>query len=99
VADKDVIGKVDALMRRHAIPLPGAGGDAADVPVLTELIEPAGDPARPADSGPDLTEAIYERVMKEVDGRLVSGLAGLREELVRIVREAIRQELERRHVK
>jgi hypothetical protein len=37
--------------------------------------------------------------MKEVDGRLVSGLAGLREELTRSIREAIRQELERRHVK
>jgi len=99
VADKDVIGKVDALMRRHTIPLPGAGGDAADVPLLTDVIEPAADPARAADTGHDLSEAIYERVMKEVDGRLVSGLAGLREELVRIVREAIRQELERRHVK
>jgi len=93
VADKDVIGKVDALMRRHAIPLPGAGGDAADVPLLTDVIEPA------ADTGPDLSEAIFERVMKEVDGRLASSLAGLREELASTIREAIRQELERRHVK
>jgi len=93
MADKDVIGKVDALMRRHTIPLPGAGGDAADVPLLTDVIEPA------ADTGPDLSEAIYERVMKEVDGRLATGLTGLREELARTIREAIRQELERRHVK
>jgi len=99
VADKDVIGKVDALMRRHAIPLPGAGGDAADVPVLTDVIEPGAEPARTADTGPDLSEAIYERVMKEVDGRLATGLAGLREELARTIREAIRQELERRNVK
>lgn len=93
MADKDVIGKVDALMRRHAIPLPGAGGDAADVPLLTDVVEPA------ADTGPDLSEAIFERVMKEVDGRLVSGLAGLREELTLAIREAIKQELERRQVK
>jgi U3 small nucleolar ribonucleoprotein component len=99
VADKDVIGKVDALMRRHSIPLPGAGGDAADVPVLTDVIEPAADPTRAADTGPDLAEAIFEQVMKEVDGRLVSGLAGLREELTRSIREAIRQELERRQIK
>ena len=93
MADKDVIGKVDALMRRHTIPLPGAGGDAADVPLLTDVIEPA------ADTGPDLSEAIYERVMKEVDGRLATGLTGLREELARTIREAIRQELERRQIK
>ena len=99
MADKDVIGKVDALMRRHTIPLPGAGGEAADVPLLTDVIEPAADPARVAETGPDLSEAIFERVMKEVDGRLVSGLAGLREELTRTIREAIRQELERRNVK
>ena len=99
MADKDVIGKVDALMRRHVIPLPGAGGEAADVPLLTDVIEPATEPARAADTGPDLSEAIFEQVMKEVDGRLVSGLAGLREELTRAIREAIKQELERRHVK
>lgn len=99
MADKDVIGKVDALLRRHTIPLPGAGGDAADVPLLTDVIEPAGEPARAADTTPDLSEAIFERVMKEVDGRLVSGLAGLRDELTLAIREAIRQELERRHVK
>ncbi len=99
MADKDVIGKVDALMRRHTLPLPGAGGEAADVPLLTDVIEPAADPARATDTGSDLSEAIFERVMKEVDGRLVSGLAGLREELTRTIREAIRQELERRNVK
>ena len=39
--DRDILGKADALLRRH-VPPPGAASDGADVPVLTELITPGG---------------------------------------------------------
>lgn len=44
--DGDILGKADALLRRHVPPRPGAG-EATDVPVLTELITP-GAPVAPA---------------------------------------------------
>ena len=41
-SDKDVLGKADALLRRHTLAAPGEGSDTGGVPVLTDLIE---DPA------------------------------------------------------
>lgn len=94
--DKDVLGKADALLRRHSIALPGSESGA--VPVLTEMVEPP--PAAPAqDPSADLAQAIFERVMHEVDGRLATAVGDLRQQLASAVGEAIRQELERRHVK
>ena len=95
--DKDVLGKADALLRRHSIALPGAGSESGAVPVLTEMVEPP--PARAQDAPPDLAQAIFERVMHEVDGRLAAAVGDLRQQLASAVGEAIRQELERRHVK
>jgi hypothetical protein len=97
VSDKDVLGKADALLRRHAIPLPGAGSDAADVPLLTDAIEPP--PPAPVPAEAEAGQAIFESVMKEVDSRLETGIAGLRQELAATIREAVRQELERRRIK
>jgi len=113
VADKDVLGKADALLRRHSLPLPGSGSDTGGVPVLTELIEPQG-----AESA-DLAQALFERVMKEVEGRLAvdlerrlaqhivgqvhaavaSAISDLHQELANAIGDAIKQELERRKVK
>jgi RecB family exonuclease len=113
VADKDVLGKADALLRRHSLPLPGSGGDAAGVPVLTEFVEP------PGAATSQLAQAIFERVMKEVEGRLAADLerrvaqhlAGqvhaavataigdMHAELAHVIGEAIKQELERRPLK
>ncbi len=45
--DRDILGKADALLRRHVPPRPGSA-DGSDVPVLTELITPGGSPAAPA---------------------------------------------------
>ena len=113
MADKDVLGKADALLRRHSLPLPGSGGDTGGVPVLTEIIEP-----RSAETA-DLAQALFERVMKEVEGRLAadlekrlaqhivgqvhaavaSAISDLHQELANAIGDAIRQELERRKVK
>ena len=113
MADKDVLGKADALLRRHSLPLPGSGGDAGGVPVLTEIIE-----SRTAENA-DLAQALFERVMKEVEGRLAadlekrlaqhivgqvhaavaSAISDLHQELANAIGDAIRQELERRKVK
>lgn len=113
MADKDVLGKADALLRRHSLPLPGSGGDTGGVPVLTEIIE-----ARTAENA-DLAQALFERVMKEVEGRLAadlekrlaqhivgqvhaavaSAISDLHQELANAIGDAIRQELERRKVK
>jgi hypothetical protein len=113
VPDKDVIGKADALLRRHSLPLPGSGGDTGGVPVLTDVVEP------PGGAMPQVAQAIFERVMKEVEGRLAadlerrltqhlsgqvhavvaSALGDMRQELANTIGEAVRQELERRQVK
>jgi cell pole-organizing protein PopZ len=48
--DRDILGKADALLRRHA-PARPEHGEGADVPVLTELITPGG-AASPAPATP-----------------------------------------------
>jgi hypothetical protein len=113
VADKDVLGKADALLRRHSLPLPGSGGDTGGVPVLTELIE------APDESTAQLSQAIFERVMQEVEGRLgadlerrltqhlagqvhaavASAIGDMRQELANVIGDAVKQELERRPLK
>jgi hypothetical protein len=113
VADKDVLGKADALLKRHSLPLPGSGTDAGGVPVLTEIIEPQGA------ASSQLAQAIFERVMKEVEGRMgsdlqrrlnqhlagqvhavvASAIGDMRQELANVIGDAIKQELERRNVK
>jgi hypothetical protein len=115
VADKDVLGRADGLMRRHTLPLPGSGNDAGGVPVLTEIIE---SPTAP-DTVSDIGAAVLDRVMQQVEGRLradverrvaeqlpgqvqvavSAALGDLRKELAAAIAEAIKQELERRHVK
>lgn len=45
--DRDILGKADALLRRH-VPLRAGSGDGTDVPVLTELITPGGNPVETA---------------------------------------------------
>jgi hypothetical protein len=113
MADKDVLGKADALLRRHSLALPGSGGDAAGVPVLTELVE------SPDSQAALLAQAIFERVMKDVEGRMgtdlerrlnqhlasqvhaavASAIGDMRQELANVIGDAIKQELERRQVK
>jgi len=111
VSDKDVLGKADALLRRHAIPLPGGSADS-DVPVLTDLIEPKPAPPEPQS---ELARALTEQIVAEVEVRLATeverrvadqigaavaaAIGDLHAELASTVAEAVRKELERRNVK
>lgn len=115
MSDKDVLGKADALLRRHAIPLPGASAES-DVPVLTELVDPTPPPAEPMS---DLVRTVTEQVAIEVEARLTVGverrvadelaaplraavsaaMGGLRDQIASAVAEAVKQELERRRIK
>ena len=65
-SDKDVLGKADALLKRHG----QAGADGAGVPVLTELVH---DPRAKA-AIEELSREIFNRVMAEVEGRLAADL-------------------------
>ena len=67
--DKDILGKADALLRRHAGTSPAA--DPADVPLLTDLVEapaPAAPPADPAE------REVFDCVIAEVEKRLTAEL-------------------------
>ena len=64
-SDKDVLGKADALLRRHA-----TGTEAGGVPVLTDLVH---DPRAKA-AAEELAREIFTRVLAEVEGRLAADL-------------------------
>jgi hypothetical protein len=85
--DRDILGKADALLRRHAPSRPGAP-EGGDVPTLTELITPGG-PAAPAPAAPAPPR----------EGALSSRDAFTRDlvaEVVNTVQARIAQDLERR---
>ena len=65
MADKDILGKADALLRRHA-----SGVDAGGVPLLTDLVH---EPRAKAVID-EIARDIYNRVMQEVEGRLAADL-------------------------
>ena len=68
--NRDVLGKADALLNRHAAaPAP----DAGTIPVLTDLIEAPVAPAADETAG-DLSQEVFARVMAEVEGRLAAEL-------------------------
>jgi hypothetical protein len=111
--EKDILGKADGLMRRHA---PGA--DTGAVPVLTEMVGP-GAPATPPTVHGDLAREIFARVMSEVETRLAadlekrlnqhlvpqvhaavaSAIADLHRELATAIGDAVNRALEHRHLK
>ena len=82
--DRDILGKADALLRRH-VP-PHTAGDGRDVPVLTELITPSGkpavsEPAPPASPAPVVaarddafTRDLVAEVVSAVQARLAQDL-------------------------
>jgi hypothetical protein len=111
-SDKDVIGKADALLRKHA----GAvGTETGAVPILTDLIDAPGK----ADETAALAQEVFTRVMAEVEGRLaadlenrlvqhllpqvhaavVSAMGDLRQELANAIGDAVAAALEARQVK
>ena len=76
--DRDLLGKADALLRRHVPPRADAG-EGADIPVLTELITPPAAPATPAAPGPavhedELTRKLVAEVVNTVQSRLAQDL-------------------------
>jgi hypothetical protein len=97
--DKDVLGKADALLRRHS----SAGIDTGPVPTLTDLVDDKG--AEQA----ELARDVFHRVMLQVEGRLahdlenrlnqhlaphvhaavIAALADLRQELANAIGDAV----------
>lgn len=67
--DKDILGKADALLRRHAGTSPAA--DPADVPLLTDLIEAPAPATPPADA---VEREVFDRVIAAVEKRLTAEL-------------------------
>ena len=81
--EKDVLGKADALLRRHSLPMPKTGSDTGGVPILTELID------APEDKDA-LAREVFTRVIAEVEGRFASELERkLSEHLVPEVHAAV----------
>jgi hypothetical protein len=111
--EKDILGKADGLMRRHA---PAA--DPASVPTLTEMVGP-GAPSTPPTLHTDLAREIFARVMAEVETRLAadlekrlnqhlvpqvhaavaSAIGDLHHELSNAIGDAINRALEHRNLK
>lgn len=76
----DILAKADQLLRRHAPPQPDAE-PGAEVPVLTDLVEPGvGAPARAAvseaasDAALEPDEALVAEVVQAVQARLAGDL-------------------------
>ena len=110
MATDDVLGKADALLRRHAL-----GTETGGVPVLTDLID---DPSAKA-ATEELAREVFTRVMAEVEGRLAadletrlaqhlvpqvhaavaSALGDLRQELANAIGDAVNEALRQRPVK
>jgi hypothetical protein len=67
--DKDILGKADALLRRHAGA--SAAADPADVPLLTDLIEAPAAATPPADPA---EREVFDRVAAEVEKRITAEL-------------------------
>jgi len=89
--DRDILGKADALLRRH-VPS-NTAGDGRDVPVLTELITPpGGKPATPPAPGP-VPPAIPAPVAPSRDDAFTRDLVA---EVVNAVEARLAQDLERR---
>ena len=108
--DKDVLGKADALLKRHAV-----GTETGGVPVLTDLLE---DPAV-AEANAALARDVFKRVMAEVEGRLaadlearlklhlisqvhpavISALGDLRQELANAIGDAVSEAMRHRQHK
>jgi hypothetical protein len=66
-SDKDILGKADALLRRHTLAPPADGSDTGGVPVLTDRIDVA---PLAGDSPDDLAREVFMHVMARVEGRL-----------------------------
>jgi hypothetical protein len=96
--DKDILGKADALLKRHA-----AGGDAGEVPVLTDLVDAPG-PVDPVERevftrvmaevekklSTDLERRVAQQLAPHVHAAVASAIAGLHHDIARAVAEALK---------
>jgi hypothetical protein len=73
MADRDLIDKADALLKRHAISAPASGSDTGGIPILTDIVERPGGNA-PEGPAADLARDIFTHVIAEVEGRLAEEL-------------------------
>lgn len=100
MTDKDLFGKADGLMRRHALAPPATGSDTGAVPVLTDFIESP--PAAPSPAASPATPDPHDLaavVMAKVEERLAAEMERVRRELADTVAEALREALSRPPVK
>ena len=111
--DGDLLGKADALLKRHS----PVGSDTGGIPVLTDLIEKPS--VLPEGTAGEITQEVFTRVMAEVEGRLAeelehrlvqhlqsevhvavrSALADMRQDVANAIGDAVSEALQRRQVK
>ena len=112
MADKDIFGKADALLRRHTgSPV---GTDTGSVPVLTDFIDVATSEETAMLAGEvsmqvvatvesrlttELQRRVSEQLSGQIHGAVIAALADLRQELANAVADAVSEALARRNVK
>jgi len=73
--DKDLLGKADALLRRHSLPPPADGSDTGGVPILTDLVDaPADAPVHDVLAEEALARDILDHVLGTVEARITAEL-------------------------
>lgn len=112
--DRDILGKADALLKRHT---PPAAGEPAEIPVLTDLVEAPS--AFNEGTAGEISQEVFARVMAEVEGRLAakleqhlvdhlqsevrvavaSALGDLRQDVANAIGDAVAEALKRRSLK
>ena len=111
--DRDLLGKADALLKRHAAP----GTDTGGIPVLTDLVEAPS--AFNEGTAGELSHEVFTHVMAEVEGRLAgelerrlvhhlegevhvaiaSAMSDLRQDIANAIGDAVSEALKRRQLK
>ena len=104
--DKDVLGRLDALMRKPGgVAAPTTGDGTGGIPVLTDFVEVPQEAQPPADPKDEVAarvlETVESRLASEIERRVAEriapslkeavrqAVAELREELGRLVNEAV----------
>ena len=104
--EKDVLGKADALLRRHA---GGVGSDTSGVPVLTDIVDTqdaeAAELVRQVTArvmttleerfAADLETRLVEQLSVQVQAAVMVALDDLKEDLARTIGAAVAEALKR----
>lgn len=103
--EKDILGKADALLRRHS----GGGSDTGGVPVLTDIVDDqdaaTAELIREISArlmttleerfAADLETRLVEQLSVQVQGAVMNALDDLKQELAKTVAEAVAEALKR----